>query len=75
MMLYIACFVVGVLCGFIFAISFHKSKQIGTLRLDNSIPDEPPYLFLELDPNGMSKINEHKTITLRVRTDNYLPRN
>ena len=75
MVLYIVCAVIGVLCGFIFAMLFHRSKEIGTLRLDRSIPDEPPYLFLELDPDGMSRISRHKTVTLRVRTDNYLPRN
>ena len=67
--------VIGVLFGFIFAVLLQKRKKIGTLRMDRSDPNEAPYLFLELDPDGMKKINRFKTVVLRVRLENYIPRN
>ncbi len=50
-----------------------RRNCIGALRMDRSDPDEAPYLFLELDPDGMQKIHRYKTVTLRVRIENYLP--
>ena len=75
MMIYVMCGVIGVLFGFIFAVLLQKRKKIGTLRMDRSDPNEAPYLFLELDPDGMGKINRVKTVVLRVRLENYIPRN
>lgn len=71
----VVCGVIGVLFGFIFAVLLQKRKKIGTLRMDQSDPNEAPYLFLELDPDGMRKINRFKTVVLRVRLENYIPRN
>ena len=67
--------VIGVLFGFIFAVLLQKRKKIGALRMDRSDPNEAPYLFLELDPDGMRKINRFKTVVLRVKLENYIPRN
>ena len=75
MMFCVVCGVIGVLFGFIFAVLLQKRKKIGTLRMDRSDPNEAPYLFLELDPDGMKKINRFKTVVLRVRLENYIPRN
>lgn len=75
MMFCVVCGVIGVLFGFIFAVLLQKRKKIGALRMDRSDPNEAPYLFLELDPNGMEKINRFKTVMLRVRLENYIPRN
>ena len=75
MMIYVMCGVIGVLFGFIFAVLLQKRKKIGTLRMDRSDPTEAPYLFLELDPDGMRKINRFKTVVLRVKLENYIPRN
>lgn len=75
MMIYVMCGVIGTLLGFLFAVLLRKRKKIGTLRMDQSDPNEVPYLFLELDPDGMRKINRFKTIVLRVRLENYIPRN
>ena len=38
-------------CAVIFVIGivlYHDKHAIGTIRMDNSDPDEPPYLFLDL---------------------------
>ena len=75
MMICVICGVIGVLFGFIFAVLLQKRKKIGALRMDQSDPNEAPYLFLELDPDGMRKINRFKTVALRVRLENYIPRN
>ena len=75
MMFCVVCGVIGVLFGFIFAVLLQKRKKIGALRMDRSDPNEAPYLFLELDPDGMKKINRFKTVVLRVRLENYIPRN
>ena len=75
MMFCAVCGVIGVLFGFIFAVLLQKRKKIGALRMDRSDPNEAPYLFLELDPDGMEKINRFKTVVLRVRLENYIPRN
>lgn len=75
MMFYVMCGVIGVLFGFVFAVLLQKRKKIGALRMDRSDPNEAPYLFLELDPDGMRKINRFKTVVLRVKLENYIPRN
>lgn len=50
----------------------HKGlKPRGVMRIDRSDPDEPPYLFLELD----SKIDDLKhgdSVCFTVSTENYL---
>lgn len=65
-----------ILVSVIFICRFVKKRErnyIGSLRMDQSDPSEPPYLFLELDPDGMQKIHKYKTVSLRVRIENYLP--
>lgn len=74
-MILVLLWVIGVFIGFIFSSLLRKRKQIGTLRMDRSDPNEAPYLFLELDPDGMKKINRFKNVVLRVRLENYIPRN
>ena len=49
--------------------------RAGTLRVDRSDPSEPAYLFLELSTDGMRRIQSHRTVTLTVRREDYLPRN
>ena len=75
MIIYVMCGVIGTLFGFMIAELLQKRKKIGTLRMDRSDPNEAPYLFLELDPDGMRKINRLKTVVLRVKLENYIPRN
>lgn len=70
---YIICLLVGLLIGalvtcLIFRI---KKRTIGTLRVDQSDPDDEPYLFLELTSN-VDTIKRHKHVTFRVNVENYL---
>lgn len=65
----------GCLVGGLLANRKERQRSIGTLRLDQSDPAEPPYLFLELDPDGVQKIHRNKSVVLRVRIENYLSKN
>ena len=66
---------VGFVCGYGISVHLRAKTFVGTLRMDRSDPTEAPYLFLELDPDGMRKINRFKTVVLRVKLENYIPRN
>lgn len=65
-------FVVGMLVGWILTYANTKRQIVGTLREDRSDPDEPPYLFLELEADGMTRIQSHRLVTLRVLRENYI---
>ena len=70
---------IGLIAGFgfswvIFQIQNRKNTA-GVLREDHSDPTEAPYLFLELEPDGMAKIHRKKTVIFRVNLNPYEPRN
>lgn len=67
--------IAGTLVGYLTARVLQGRHRVGTLRVDRSDSAESPYLFLELDADGMRRIQAHRTVTLDVRTENYLPRN
>lgn len=50
-----------------------RKSCIGALRLDRSDPAEAPYLFLELDSDGVEKLHRSRVVSLRVRIENYIP--
>lgn len=52
-----------------------KKLYVGTLRVDRSDPDEAPYLFLELEQDGMTKIHQNKTVLFKVDLNSYMTRN
>lgn len=52
-----------------------KKLCVGTLRVDRSDSDEAPYLFLELEQDGMTKIHQNKTVLFKVDMNSYLTRN
>lgn len=52
-----------------------KKLYVGTLRVDRSDPDEAPYLFLELEQDGMMKIHQNKTVLFNVDLNSYMTRN
>lgn len=70
-------FVIGIFVGIAIAIlaiyiliSLFKLK-IGTLKVDRSDPNEPPYLFLELS-ESVNRIVDKKIVVLKVDTKNYI---
>lgn len=59
-------FLGGVLIGVFLTTLFLVKEPIGTLRVDRSDPDSPPYLFLEIDSGKGYKLQKDKHVTLRV---------
>lgn len=59
-------FIFGIIIGFVLVKKINTKDPIGTLRIDDSDPDSPPYLFLEIDNGNMHKIQEDKYVLLRV---------
>lgn len=67
----IIAFLVGVLIGTIIYAIAVKTASIGTLRIDQSDPDDSPYLFLELDKN-IAYISSKKYVIMKVNLKNYI---
>ena len=65
-------FIMGVLLGVGLMILKNHILTIGSLRIDTSIPDDEPYLFLELDKE-LSRIGNKKCVVLKVNKNDYLP--
>lgn len=64
----------GFTLGYGFSVLVRSKSFVGTLREDHSDPTEAPYLFLELEPDGLDKIHKNKAVTLQVKIENYIPR-
>lgn len=64
-----------VLLGFVFGMVFFliclALRSVGTLRVDQSDPTEPPYLFLELD-KPVENIVKEKYVLFRVNKKNFI---
>lgn len=56
----------GILIGVALTTALLVKEPLGTLRVDYSDPDSPPYLFLEIDNGKLYKLQKDKRITLRV---------
>ena len=66
--------VVGHIPGYLLALK--EGKEIfGTLRMDHSDIEEPPYLFLELKGHTVDDISKQKFVTFAVEQKDFLPRN
>ena len=74
MLWYLAAAAIASLVTFIFCtlrtIHHDMRRIVGTLRMDNSDPDDGPYLFLEILPGGMEKIRASKSVLLKVDLTN-----
>lgn len=66
--------IVGFIIGLIFSYLIVKHYTIGNLRLDNSDPEEEPYMFLELDSSlhNVNWIGKQKFVVLKVLLKNYI---
>jgi hypothetical protein len=70
-MAYAYVFGFGLLVGFIITCLIFRGLLVGSLRVDNSDPDEEPYLFLELH-KGVNEISNKKYVLLKVNVKNFL---
>lgn len=68
------CFLaLGFWAGHKFATEKAIKESIGALRVDNSDPDDNPYLFLEIDQAWrLNTIADREYVTLRVNVQNYI---
>ena len=61
---------IGLISGCILGIIISRKNPVGNLRIDNSDPEDGPYLFLELsaDPNSIKS----KYVTFKVVAKNFI---
>ena len=63
---------VGIVFGSQIMRRFYQTKAIGSLRVDRSIPDEKPYLFLEIGRGNIERLAKEEFVVLKVKNENYL---
>ena len=64
-------FTVGILIGIIITIIWFRKHIAGSLRVDQSDPDDQPYLFLEMEKK-LSEVLKKKYVILKVNIQNYI---
>lgn len=57
--------------GIMYLIFEHYHKPVGNLRIDRSIPDEPPYIWMEIN-EGVNDISMYEFVTLEVVNEDYM---
>lgn len=68
----VAIFIIGIFAGFGIGKMKYHQYPIGDLRVDQSDPDSPPHLFLELDEN-VPTIMSKKSVMFRVKVEDFIP--
>jgi|GEM_PF-3765681 len=66
--------IIGQITGYLRGLKDGK-EIFGTLRMDHSDIEEPPYLFLELKGHTVDDISRQKFVTFAVEQKDFLPRN
>lgn len=64
--------IVGIIIGAVATCLIFGAFSVGSLRVDHSIPEDEPYLFLELTRN-VNTILKKKFVVLKVRAENFIP--
>ena len=70
-MLEVLLFLLGFMVGIVSFLVYLIVRSVGTLRVDQSDPTEPPYLFLELDKPVETVINK-KYVLFKVIKKNFI---
>lgn len=47
-------------------------RSVGVIRIDQSDPDDHPYLFLEINRGCYEKLLRSKRVIFEVRKENYI---
>lgn len=63
---------IGIIIGSVVTCLVFGAFSVGSLRVDQSIPEDDPYLFLELTKN-VSTILKKKFVVLKVRAEDFIP--
>lgn len=66
--------IVGQITGYLRGLKDGK-EIFGTIRIDHSDIEEPPYLFLEFKGHTVDDISKQKFVTFAVEQKDFLPRN
>ena len=68
----ILCMIIGIIIGIVFGRQVFRRDVVGSLRVDQSDPDNRPYLFLELSHKGADAIYKKRYVVLKVNIKNYI---
>ncbi len=49
-----------------------NQRSIGTIKMDTSDPDSPPYLFAEFEPDGFETLQHSEYVIMKVDLKGYL---
>lgn len=63
--------IAGIIIGAIITVVIFSAISVGSLRVDQSIPEDEPYLFLELT-KSVSTILRKKFVVLKVRVEDFI---
>lgn len=70
---YIVMFLIGLAIGIGITMIVLRKKPVGSLCVDNSDPDDGPYLFLEFRPDQNPEVIMRKAyVTMKVEVKNYV---
>lgn len=64
--------IIALIIGFLLGAIVFWPRPAGNLRIDQSDPADPPYLFLELS-SDVGRFLHKKYVVFRVRAENLLP--
>lgn len=64
--------IVGIVIGAVATCLIFGAFSVGSLRVDQSIPEDEPYLFLDLTRN-VSTVLRKKFVVLAVRAEDFIP--
>lgn len=64
--------IVGAVVGVLVTLLIFSTISAGNLRVDQSIPEGDPYLFLELT-KSVSTVLKKRFVVLKVRVEDFIP--
>lgn len=64
--------IIGIIIGAVATCMIFGTFSVGSLRIDQSIPEDEPYMFLELTRN-VRTILKKKFVVLKVRAEDFIP--
>lgn len=64
--------IVGAIIGVLITLLIFSTISAGNLRVDQSIPEDDPYLFLELT-KSVSTVLKKRFVVLKVRVEDFIP--
>lgn len=64
--------IIGVIVGVAVTALIVRTHLSGNLRIDHSIPEDNPYMFLELN-KSVSTVLRKKFVVLTVRAEDFIP--